>query len=224
MPRKNNPTETVERIIAASLKLFHEKGYEKTSMQDIVNESDMSKGAIFYHFSSKEEIFEIVMEKYFEQGKAFLLELLTEMKGLSAKEKLQKILKANLSHKVMSSKAVNILIMAANSPFLTLAMMRGTKKNVAILAEIIREGIVDGSINTEFPDECAEVFFLLYNFWCDPYIFECNLPTIRKRYIFLQHLMKRLDIDILSDELVESSWKLTEKLLRGINKWKKDNQ
>ena len=46
MARNKYPEQTVEKILEVSLKLFSEKGYEKTTMQDIVNALGMSKGAI----------------------------------------------------------------------------------------------------------------------------------------------------------------------------------
>lgn len=67
MTRKNNPKQAIENIITISAKLFAEKGYDKTSMQDIADAVGMSKGGIFHHFSSKEDIFNAVMERQFEQ-------------------------------------------------------------------------------------------------------------------------------------------------------------
>lgn len=44
MTRKNNPKQAIENIITISAKLFTEKGYDKTSMQDIADAVGMSKG------------------------------------------------------------------------------------------------------------------------------------------------------------------------------------
>jgi AcrR family transcriptional regulator len=50
-------------IVGAAESLFSEKGYHGTSMDDIVKESGYSKGAIYGHFESKEQLFLSVMEK-----------------------------------------------------------------------------------------------------------------------------------------------------------------
>jgi AcrR family transcriptional regulator len=63
MPRKNDSQQTINKIIEVSAKLFAEKGYEQTTIQDIVDGLGMSKGAIFHHFGSKEEIVEAVIGK-----------------------------------------------------------------------------------------------------------------------------------------------------------------
>ena len=54
MARNKHPEETVQRILTTASKLFLEKGYEKTSLQDIIRETGLSKGAIYHHFSSKD--------------------------------------------------------------------------------------------------------------------------------------------------------------------------
>ena len=49
-----------------------EKGYDATSLQDIISETKLSKGAIYHHFSSKEEIFEAIFRRIGEQNTAAL--------------------------------------------------------------------------------------------------------------------------------------------------------
>ena len=44
------------RVLEAAASLFIRKGYEETTMQDIMEESGLSKGAIYHHFAGKQEI------------------------------------------------------------------------------------------------------------------------------------------------------------------------
>lgn len=54
---RRDPEKTYEKILEVSSKLFFEKGYENTSLQDIVNNLDgLTKGAVYHHFSSKDDI------------------------------------------------------------------------------------------------------------------------------------------------------------------------
>ena len=219
MPRKNNPEETVERILSASMKIFYEKGFDKTSMQDIVDASDMSKGAIFYHFKSKEEVFEAAMEKRAAQMREILLGWLDEMKGQSAREKLISLIRRNIvSREMVSPEEVSAMV--GLSPHLLMSNMRNNiAKSTPLLAGIIQEGIEDGSFTlVPFPDECAEVFMLLFNFWCDPHIFTCDMPAVKKRLLFLQHLMKQLGVDIVTDEIIDLLMDLLENFYREVRK------
>ena len=53
MPRNKYPEETVQKILDASLKLFLEKGYEETTVLDIISEmGGLTRGAFYHHFKS----------------------------------------------------------------------------------------------------------------------------------------------------------------------------
>lgn len=52
-----NKTDTKQRILDSSLELFASKGYAGTSMNDIISQVGISKGSVYWHFKSKEEIF-----------------------------------------------------------------------------------------------------------------------------------------------------------------------
>ena len=71
MAKKYNSQATIEAILSVSARLFLEKGFDKTSMKDIAETAGISKGAIYHHFQSKDEIIEAVMEK---QGMAAVCE------------------------------------------------------------------------------------------------------------------------------------------------------
>ena len=62
--RNKHPEETVKRILDVAYSLFMEKGYEATSIQDIINGlGGLSKGAIYHHFKSKEDILIAVTDR-----------------------------------------------------------------------------------------------------------------------------------------------------------------
>jgi len=64
--RNKYPEVTVEKILEVSQRLFIEKGYDNTTIQDIVNElGGLTKGAIYHHFKSKEEIMDALINKMF---------------------------------------------------------------------------------------------------------------------------------------------------------------
>ncbi|MCL2422159.1 MAG: TetR/AcrR family transcriptional regulator [Defluviitaleaceae bacterium] len=212
MQKKYNPEQTLQKIITVSAALFLEKGYDKTSMQDIVNALGMSKGAIFHHFNSKEAIFDAVMLKIAEEQMEMLKnKLANEMAHLTAKEKLVSITSTSLSED--ENEVVRMMLTRIHDPKLIMGMVKFNHDISALLvADIIREGIEDGSIQTDYPDECAQVLMLLFNLWCDPLIFECDMPTYRRRLEYVQHLMKASGVDVVSDLLIEQNIKFTENI------------
>ena len=68
MARNKYPEITVEKILDVAQRLFLEKGYDNTTIQDIVNElGGLTKGAIYHHFKSKEDILDAMIERMSRQ-------------------------------------------------------------------------------------------------------------------------------------------------------------
>ena len=59
--------ETKPRIVREALRLFLEKGYERTSLNDIAGAVGITKPAIYYHFENKDELFNDVLSLFFER-------------------------------------------------------------------------------------------------------------------------------------------------------------
>src|SRR5699024_11909955 len=95
MARSKYPYETVKLILDSPTHLFVEKGSDATSLQDIISETKLSKGAIYHHFSSKEEIFEAIFRRIGEQNTAALAKVRDDP-ALNGLEKLRAIFKAAL--------------------------------------------------------------------------------------------------------------------------------
>lgn len=57
MARNKYPEVTVEKILEVAERLFGEKGYDDTTIQNIIDGlGGLTKGAVYHHFKSKEEI------------------------------------------------------------------------------------------------------------------------------------------------------------------------
>ena len=58
------PEERRQEIIDTAMKVFYEKGYEKTSISDIAREMHVAQGLCYRYFSSKEELFDTALDQY----------------------------------------------------------------------------------------------------------------------------------------------------------------
>ena len=86
MARNKHPEETVGRILDVASRLFLEKGYEHTSIQDIINNlGGLSKGAIYHHFKSKEEILIAVTDRMTAESNHMLAQI-RDASGLNGRE------------------------------------------------------------------------------------------------------------------------------------------
>ncbi len=70
--------EKRQELLDAAEKLFCQKGYEATSIQDVLNVTAMSKGGFYHHFAGKEEIFRGVCERRAQQGAGLVQQALAD--------------------------------------------------------------------------------------------------------------------------------------------------
>lgn len=204
MGRNKYPEQTQERIVEASVKLFIEKGYEQTTIQDILDALNLSKGGLYHHFKSKEEILEAVKQKRAQYAADMLRDLIEHTKAENAKEKMKKILfQLGTSTKTHSFDAV-LSSQSSNPHFVMGAIQNAVTQDAPIISKLIEEGVKDGSIQTTEPTLCAEIFLLLLNFWTSPVLFKRNLEETKKRLSYLQSLMCLLGLDIIDNEFIEN--------------------
>lgn len=57
--------KTKRKIFNTAVKLFAEKGYDNSSVEDITAIAGVAKGSLYYHFSKKEDIFDLLLEEGF---------------------------------------------------------------------------------------------------------------------------------------------------------------
>ena len=214
MPRRYNSKETVELILSTSMKLFHEKGFDKTSMQEIVDASGVSKGSIFHHFRSKEEILTAVIVNQAKAHDQIIRKWLDEMEGVTAKEKMIALLDRVFEGADVGADPLDVQVL--KSPQMILAIMQESLKIVApTYAKIFKEAMKDGSLTTTRPDQCAEAFVLLMNYWCNPILFACDAQNLLDRILFLQQMMRSLGADVITDRHIAAFRKLSEALIDG---------
>lgn len=149
-----------ERILDISFSLFLEKGYDKTSISDILRESDIARGTLYYHFASKEAIMDAIIErsakKIVEEAKSIVWQ-----KELSVYEKIFSLF-AGANMKRMSGG--DLMIDYLNQPQNALLHEKSNRsfiqKITPLLGDIIREGVEEGIFDNAFPCESAEIILV----------------------------------------------------------------
>lgn len=202
MARNKYPEETVKLILDEALKLFIEKGYESTSIQDIINNlGGLSKGAIYHHFKSKEEIFQAVCKKIGNENSIYY-DKIRDDKSKNGCEKLKTMIKSAYSNPNNDAvMAMTTKIM--NDPKFLMNQISEIYELVApvYIEPIIRQGISDGSIKTDYPKELAEVIITLINIWINPIIAKTTPDEMRRKVEFLQLVLNGIGIDVLDEEV-----------------------
>ena len=159
-----------------------EKGYEHTSIQEIINNlGGLSKGAIYHHFKSKEDILFAVTDRMTAESNQ-MLAVIRDRTDLNGKEKLKTIFKASINRPVQD----DIFTVAPdfhNNAKLLFSLLHDTIDNAApnYILPIIRQGISDGSIKTEYTKELSELLPLI-NFWLIPSVYPATVEEIYHKY------------------------------------------
>lgn len=219
MARNKHPEETVNLILETATRLFMEKGYEHTSIQDIINNlGGLSKGAIYHHFKSKEDILVAVTDKMTEESNR-MLEKIRDCTGLTGKEKLRTIFKESINRADMDD-LFTVAPDLSNNPRLLFSTFRDTVDNVApdYILPIIEQGISDGSIQTDYPAELAELIILAANIWTNPMIFNNTMEEYYRKLMVFKQMMEGFGLDIVDDELTDRMRELAAIYMEKKNK------
>ena len=210
MARNKHPEETVQLILDVAFRLFMEKGYEYTSIQDIIDHlGGLSKGAIYHHFKSKEDILVAVANKMTAESNQ-MLAVIRDRLDLSGKEKLKTIFKESIYRPVQD----DIFTVAPNfhnNPKLLFSLLHDTIEEAApnYILPIIRQGILDGSIHTNYPEQLAELILLAANVWMNPMIFDNSEEESYKKFMVFDQMLQGFGLDIVDEEMLARLQELT---------------
>ena len=202
MKKKRSSEATVKQILEVSEKLFLTKGYENTSLQNIIDELDgLTKGAIYHHFRSKEAILNALSEKVLYENSPFLS--VKEYRNLNGLEKIKQAFLISLDN-TEQQYYNKMLILNSNSPKLVHEMIDTNKRVLAPqLLELIYEGLADQSVQTNFPKEMSEVIMILINLWLLSFLYPVTHQELKSKIEFISTMTKNMGMDFIDANLKE---------------------
>ena len=203
MSRNKYPEVTVEKILDVSQRLFYEKGYEKTSIQDIVNElGGLSKGAIYHHFKSKEDILCEREERIFKDNNPFAV--VEKEKNLNGLQKLKYVIELNQKNQAMdeNSQITEQFVPLLENPHILASTIQSNRKYLSpCFRKLIQEGIDDGSIKTKYAKELSELLPLM-ELWMMPSVFPASDEEIKHKFEFLKNMFEKMGLPIFDENVV----------------------
>ncbi len=186
------------KIIGAATKLFSEKGYDETTMQDIMQLSGLSKGAIYHYFRSKQEIMEFLSNYAKEMVSNYLKELV-DNQDLTAKQKIEKVITYLSVNEALPELTKGRW--AEKVPFALLDTLRNTLNVLAeYIAVILEQGNKNKEFNCKYPKELAGVLVLLIDVWLDPVIVNSDYQEMCNKVDFIMLLLEKFNTPIFSEE------------------------
>ena len=205
MARNKYPEETVRKILDTAERLFIEKGYDRASLQEIIAETGLSKGAIYHYFASKEDILYSVCDRIGRRNGEVLSQVRDDP-SLNGLEKLRAMFKASLQPERQAKMFCMMPYLMDNPKFLTAEMRSIFTEVVPFFVEpVIRQGMADGSIRADHPKELAEAMMLLSDVWINPIVQPTTPEEIRARCAVYNRLFRGFGVDGLIDrEIVDT--------------------
>ena len=152
-------------ILDAAERLFYTKGYEATSIQDILDELELSKGGFYHHFESKMSLLEAICEAQAGASVQAMQEAVANCPG-GAADRLNALFAKGGLYSGERVDFVGLLIRVAyrgEGHILREKMKRATIDGaLPLINEIIHAGIEQGAFFCRFPDEIGELLLLLF--------------------------------------------------------------
>ena len=149
-----------DQILDTSLQLFMKKGFDATSISDILSQLDIARGTLYYHFESKEAIMDAIIERLLNQVLENIEKLMTN-DSLSQAEKFMGFFASiNLTQLTGDEEIVDYFNQPQNALFHEKSNRLLIKKLSPVLAQIISEGMESGLFDTPFPAETAELILV----------------------------------------------------------------
>ena len=204
MAQNKHPEQTIERILDTAAQLFFQKGYDKTTLQDIIDATGLSKGAIYHHFASKEAILIDVVDRMGEYNSSVLAQV-RDKKGLTGAEKLRELFRASLTLS-FQGKILHMLPFLIENPKFMALQMQSILEEAAphYILPILREGIADGSIRTDHPEQLSEVLLILSDLWLHPILRPSTPEQVRARCAFFNQFTRQYGFELLDEDLIDT--------------------
>lgn len=179
-------TDRKNEILDVANELFTRKGFDGTTISDIIEKLGVARGTVYYHFKSKEDVMDALIERFIAQILASAKKIADD-KTIPVMERLLQTLMVLASDNIGELEITADIHKPQNALMhqkVEKAMMEGIPP---ILTAIIEDGIKEGIFSTPYPYETIEMVMAHTNTVFDNYsvsLTQESLLTKVKAFIF----------------------------------------
>ncbi len=159
-----SPDERRSELIGAAQQLFYTKGYERTSVSDIVKAVSVAQGTFYYYFDSKQAILEALVAELSAQ-KHVLFEAIVADETLDAIQKWTRAVEVIGDWKIERKDEMIALLRLLQKDENVLLQHKMRMQAIQVLspelAKIIAQGVEEGVFETAFVEESAEIVYAI---------------------------------------------------------------
>jgi AcrR family transcriptional regulator len=156
--------ERRSEILDTAQQFFYQKGYEQTSIQDIITAIGIAKGTFYYYFDSKLALLDELIERILDQTLQ-VVEPIVDDPQLDALEKFNRLIDTAQTRKIEDKtfylSILQIWYEDENILLRNKLENASAEAMTSVLAKIIRQGEAEGVFDTVYPDEIGELITLI---------------------------------------------------------------
>ncbi|WP_028580177.1 TetR/AcrR family transcriptional regulator [Desulfogranum japonicum] len=175
------PEERKNEIISAACQLFLKKGYDNTTMAQVMKTLNIAKGTIYHYFSSKEDLLEAVVCSIAEDEQARLQEAYDSHQG-TVLERLHLLVMSSSHPPEGHEDFLEDLHQTANTGMHIRLLSQILIRQAPLYARLIEEGCDEGIFSTSHPLECSEFLLSAIHFLTDRGIHPWTEEQLTRRW------------------------------------------
>lgn len=181
-----------KEILVAARDLFVKKGYDVTSVNDILNVVGIAKGTFYYYFTSKEEVLEEIILDIVDEG-VRRAEKILEDKSIPLVNRIMMAIMAQAPEFEGAEEIREEIHKVENAKLERLYLKEMLKRMTPVLYGPVSEGVDQGVFQMRYPTEGIESILLLGHMMFDCEVFEWKEEDYpRKIKAFLYHAERML--------------------------------
>lgn len=153
---------TRENLLTAGLKVFGQRGYSATRLEDIAIEANVTRGAIYHHFGGKDELFMTLVKERSTDVNQLAAEILSA--GGTPRETVRRLLvslfeyaEQNDEYRAMLELSINKVEINDGLKEFANATIQGRRDLARIFEDLVRKGIQAGEFRAEISPEDAAI-------------------------------------------------------------------
>ena len=151
-----------KEFIQTAKELFLLKGYEDTSVEEIINKMGVAKGCFYHYFTSKEELLMAVIDESLLDLESAVNKILNE-KNIDATQRLGRIFEATIMWRRSYQGLADYFHRQSNRYIHYEIEKKGTELMIPVLEQIILQGKKEGIFETRYPREAAIAYLSTLN-------------------------------------------------------------
>lgn len=150
-----DPEKRRKQLLDIAQELFLTKGYDETSVSEIVKTAGLSQGAFYYYFESKMEVLNALVDHILGEEWQKMLDELVENDYMDAIEKIMQLNRYFIEQAYRSREFVGFLHEERNAHLHLKIEQKTFPLFIPPLTKLIEQGVTEGVFNTQYPMEAA---------------------------------------------------------------------